>query len=196
LDQSIDALKELQKEGLTRFWGVGNLSSDEIGKAIEKNAFIPHQVHHNPIHRSDHILQAGKTDARCVHCITSPLEQGLLASGPSAAGLTALGKKDVRQRNPHFHSQHTTTWLSTYRALADASPIPRVSLVLLWILAGEAVDAVIPGPRTISQLDEILIHRKWLDTLGGLDRTHPAQLSDTLKEVLGTALWTVLASHP
>jgi aryl-alcohol dehydrogenase-like predicted oxidoreductase len=196
LAQSIEALKELQKEGLTRFWGVGNLTSNDIEKTIEKDAWIPHQVHHNPIHKSDQILKTGKKDGRCFNCITSPLEQGLMASGRSAAGLKTLGKRDVRQRNPHFRSEQTATWLAAFRALADASPIPRVSLVLLWILAEQTVDAVIPGPRTTSQWDEILNHRKWLEQLGGKDGARPASFSDNLKDVLGRELWTLLRSHP
>jgi aryl-alcohol dehydrogenase-like predicted oxidoreductase len=195
LKESVDALKELQQEGLTRFWGVGNLSADEIESAIEKSAGIPHQVHHNPIHKSDLILNAGRTDARCVNCITSPLEQGLLAGGRSAEGLKALGKKDVRHRNPHFHSEKTATWLSRFRTLADASPMPRVSVVLLWLVAKETVDAVIPGPRTVSQWEEILTCRKWLATLGGIDGRHPTKLADNLADVLGAELWNFLTSH-
>jgi aryl-alcohol dehydrogenase-like predicted oxidoreductase len=195
LTESVAALKELQQEGLTRFWGVGNLTADEIESAIEKNAGIPHQVHHNPIHRSEVILTTGKADARCVNCITSPLEQGLLAGGRSAEGLKALGKKDVRRRNPHFHSDKTATWLSRFRTLADASPMSRVSLVLLWLLAMETVNVVIPGPRTVAQLEELLTCRKWLETLGGMDERHPARLSDNLADALGAELWTFLASH-
>jgi aryl-alcohol dehydrogenase-like predicted oxidoreductase len=195
LTESVEALKELQQEGLTRFWGVGNLTTDEIESTIEKNAGIPHQVHHNPIHRSDVILNTGKTDTRCVNCITSPLEQGLLAGGRSAEGLGALGKKDVRRRNPHFHSDKTATWLSQFRSLADASPMSRVSLVLLWLLTMKTVDVVIPGPRTVSQLEEILTCQKWLETLGGMDERHPARLADNLADALGTELWTLLASH-
>ncbi len=196
LARSIEALKDLQREGLTRYWGVGNLSANEIEAAMEKNGGIPHQVHHNPIHKSDRILQAGKTDSRCMNCVTSPLEQGLLADGESAEGLIALGKKDVRRRNPHFHAESTATWLRGFRARADASPIPRVSLVLLWILADERVDVVIPGPRTRSQLNEILTHRKWLETLGGKDGTLSSALASALDDRLGQELSAVLSSHP
>jgi aryl-alcohol dehydrogenase-like predicted oxidoreductase len=71
----------------------------------------------------------------------------------------------------------------------------RVSLVLLWLLAMETVNVVIPGPRTVAQLEELLTCRKWLETLGGMDERHPARLSDNLADALGAELWTFLASH-
>ncbi len=198
LSESLQALKELKDEGLIRFWGIGNLQADEIERHIKKEAFIPHQVHFNPLHRSDSILKAGRQHNRCYNCVTSPLEQGLLANSRSATGLDHLGKRDVRYRNPHFHSSKDKTWLATFRQLTQTSVIPKVSLILLWILSQDTVDVVIPGPRRVTQLNEILELEIWMKKLGVNDfsKGKAKDWEKNLEKLLDLKIWKFLASPP
>ncbi len=153
IEESLEALQELQNEGLILRWGVGNFSVAQIQAYLPSGGFIPHQVHHNPIHRADEILVAGKTEQRCINCITSPLEQGLL--GTSAK---MLGKRDVRRRNPLFYSEQA----SVARFIEKMKPLPPVSAVFLWLLSSPLVDIVISGARTRKQLAEVLQHQDFL----------------------------------
>jgi aryl-alcohol dehydrogenase-like predicted oxidoreductase len=162
IEDSLEALQDLQDEGLILRWGVGNFSAEQIQAYLPSGGLIPHQVHHNPIHRADKILAAGKTEQRCVNCIISPLEQGLLGTGQSAKGLTVLGKRDVRRRNPLFYSEQAQIDLASFVAQIKKTPLPQVSAVFLWLLSSPLVDVVISGARTRQQLREVLQVQDWL----------------------------------
>lgn len=198
LPESLDALKGFQEEGLIRYYGVGNLTPQEVAQFIEPGRFLPHQVHFNPIHQTREVLEAGRNQDRCFHCVVSPLEQGLLAHGRSASGLKALGKRDLRRRNPHFHSEAVCSWLFRYQELTLRCPIPRVSLILLWVLAHEEVDAVISGPRSLEQLDEVLDHLNWVRSLnlGPPEGNRASRWSEGLRNAVGTELWAWLCQGP
>ncbi|MCP4699730.1 MAG: aldo/keto reductase [Gammaproteobacteria bacterium] len=197
LTESIRALTALQEEGLIRSWGVGNLSADQVRRFIPHGARIPHQVHFNPLHRADEVLAAGSE--RCYHCVVSPLEQGLLAN--ASKGLAALGKRDVRRRNPYFHSDAVRRWLDTFHRYADLCPIPQVSLVYLWLLAQPGVNAVISGAKTRTQLREVLAHRKWIRRLDlpfprDSENFNKDKWNAILEETAGQTLWQHMNRSP
>ena len=155
LGESIDALKGLKNKGLIRYWGVGNLSSGQVLNYIREGELIPHQVHFNPAHKEGlKILQAGRQGKRCINCVISPFEQGLLVS-PSLLE-KGLGKKDVRNRNPYFKDARLKKRLSAFFNACLQKGISPVSAVIKWILKHREVDVIIPGPRTPTQLIEIL----------------------------------------
>jgi aryl-alcohol dehydrogenase-like predicted oxidoreductase len=151
--ESILALKELQNEGLIRFWGVGNLSAKQVLKYLKPNELIPHQVHFNPIQRDFEILAAGKKENRCFNCVYSPLEQGLLAG----KNLADLGNKDIRHRNFYFKNEQIFRYIKNLQAQIkdNFAAISISEAVFLWILAQKEVDVVICGPRNINQLLDI-----------------------------------------
>jgi len=162
IETSLETLQALQEDGLILRWGVCNFSVEQIQAYLPSGALIPHQVHHNPLHRADDILAAGKANQRCLNCITSPLEQGLLGTGKSAQGLAVLGKRDARQRNPLFHSEQVKMELARFVAKIKSTPLPQVSAVFLELLSSPLVDVVISGARTRKQLAEVLAHQEWL----------------------------------
>lgn len=162
IEESLEALQELQEDGLILRWGIGNFSAQQVQTYLPSGSLIPHQVHHNPLHRADEILMAGKIEQRCINCITSPLEQGLLGTGKSAQGVTVLGKRDVRRRNSLFYSEQVQRDLAHFREWVKTTPLPPVSAVFLWLLSSPFVDVVISGARTRKQLAEVLQHQDWL----------------------------------
>jgi len=198
LDESIDALRALQREGMIRYWGVGNLDPKEVHTHLREGSRTPHQVHHNPLCRRDATLQAGCQKDRAYHCIVSPLEQGLLGDSKTSRGLEALGKRDARRRNPCFHSTEVDEWLRVFQSLSAGLELPRASIVALWLLSREGVDAMVPGPKSTAQLRELLTHRKWIgsteiDKRTGIDQM---ELVRHLEASLPEALWTHLNSTP
>lgn len=160
LQESLEALREFQEKKLIRFWGVANLSAEQLKNAIPDQAFIPHQVHFNPIHRSDEILVSGRTKNRCFNCTYSPLEQGLLVKNVSQ--WDNLGNKDTRRRNPHFHSKEAREWVSHFLSLIENKPMSAAQAIYAWILSETNVDAVVFGPRKSSHLRDILTAPEWI----------------------------------
>ncbi len=175
--ESLDALCEFQQEGLIRHWGVCNLTAEQVELHIPVFARIAHQIHHNPIHRSDDILQAGERQERCYHLAYSPLEQGLLGDGKGSAGLSLLGKKDFRRSNPYYHSSEIRSWLDKFHQLAKQKKVPASILILAWIFNFKGVSGVIAGPKMLSQLQMLLKHQDCF-------QVDQAMLSELCGEVL------------
>lgn len=154
LNESIGVLVQFQREGLIRFWGVCNLSAAQVCRYCSTGAFVPHQVHFNPLHPSFDILREGKTDNRCLNIVYSPLEQGLLGNTPKL--LPQLGKKDVRRRNPFFHNEEIGRQLQEFRRLCDNTGRSPLFWTYLWIYSQPETDVIISGPKTPEQWEELI----------------------------------------
>ena len=162
--ESIAALEGLCRAGLTRHWGVGNLSAEQVRELVSPGQLAPHQVQFSPLHRDGvDILAAGRSEQRCRNCVVSPLEQGLLGSGRGAKGLAGLGKRDVRRRNPRFADPACLAWAEQLRRLCARVDVTPVAVVLAWLVARDDVDIVVPGPRHSSQLAELLAAADWIE---------------------------------
>jgi aryl-alcohol dehydrogenase-like predicted oxidoreductase len=194
--ESIAALKDLQKSGLIRYWGVSNLSERDIYHYLIKEDNIPHQVHFNPVHRNFNVLHAGEKE--CINCIISPLEQGLLVRGQSLSGQEGIGKKDIRSRNPYFSDLKVLVWRKRLNELMVQSPLSKVSLILMWICAQPHVHAIIPGPRKPVQIDEILRFKSEVieyDMLALADDTNIISRRKAA-EIIPDDLWKCLSKGP
>jgi aryl-alcohol dehydrogenase-like predicted oxidoreductase len=193
LQESIDALKEFQKEGLIRFWGVGNLTAKQISDYLSKERNIHHQVHFNPLHQDGAVLNTG-SDC-CINCAISPLEQGLLGKDGSSLGKAGIGKNDVRNRNPYFSNLKVMSWNNRLDKLIKQYSISKVSLIFMWICSQPHVHAIIPGPRKLEQLDEILRFKSEVEKHGLLasDESDSILSEDKVKNLVPDELWEHLA---
>ncbi len=155
LDESLGAIRRFKEEGLVRFVGAGNLPARLILKNIKPGALMPHQVHFNPVYMDEvESLRAGKEQARCINCVTSPFEQGLLVS--PAYLEKKLGKKDVRNRNPMFNNQPLLKRLGDFFEKCVHEGVPPAAAIIRWLLARSDVDIVIPGPRRPGHIDDLV----------------------------------------
>jgi aryl-alcohol dehydrogenase-like predicted oxidoreductase len=130
-------LIQFQKERLIRFWGVSNMAVDDP---------VPHQIHFNPIHRDT-------IPSHSFNVAYSPLEQGLLS-----LKTRQLGKKDRRRRNPYFENATVRHWLTQLGHLCDTASDTAntpISVTLRWILAQPGINALILGPKTVTQLNTL-----------------------------------------
>ena len=189
ITESLSALKAFKKEGLIRYWGVGNLSSKQIKAYISPNEFIPHQLHFNPIHAEMNCLKAGFDEGRCLNFVYSPFEQGLLLANEIEK---KIGKKDLRNRNPYFNSVNINSFLTKYYELMP-NGIERAARLILWCLSFKEVSGVIAGPRSVSQLKECLRYQTWIERLK-LDVSKRDWVG-ILKGETGDVLWTLLNSR-
>ncbi len=196
IKESIDALKRLKEEGLIRYWGVGNLTVEQIRKELSEERNIPHQVHFNPIHRDFGVLEAGRLI--CINCIVSPLEQGLLSNSPVSRGVSALTKRDHRRKNPYFHKTEVLRWIKRLKELSEETGFSLVHAVLLWIGSREAVNAIVPGPRRPEQLKELLEFLRLVKTLSleSDDSTNSIFSETRVKEVVPERMWNHICKEP
>jgi aryl-alcohol dehydrogenase-like predicted oxidoreductase len=165
---SIAALEALCRAGLARHWGVGNLAASEVRELIPPGQLTPHQVSFSPLNRAAaDVLAAGRRGERCLNCVVSPLEQGLLGSGRGSRGLADLGKRDVRRRNPRFSDPACLAWAEELRRLCARVELTPVAAVLAWLLGRDDVDIVVPGPRQPKQLAELLVAANWIERARG-----------------------------
>lgn len=188
--ESIFALKQLQRKGLIRYWGVGNLTSEEVKHYLAEEKHIPHQVHFNPIHKNINILSTGKDC--CINCITSPLEQGLLGSGRSSQGKIGISKKDFRNNNPYFSSQKVMSWNTDLQSLIEESGLSKVSTVLMWICSQPHVHTIVPGPRKKKQFEEIseFMKKVQYNSLFSQDANEDTILSEKkVRAYIPTEIW-------
>jgi len=155
IDESLDALRQMRSEGLIRFWGAGNLSAEQVLEHIRPGERIPHQVHFNPIHKGGlAIMQAGREGDRCINCVISPFEQGLLVN---PRYLTArLGKKDVRRRNPYFHDMGLKSRLWDFHQECARAGVSPVAAVMAWIMAYKETDIVVAGARRPGHIGQVV----------------------------------------
>ncbi len=172
LNESIDALRQLKEEGLTRYWGVGNFNVEQVKQNLPAGGFIPHQVHFNPLHKEGlMVLKAGKEENRCINCVISPFEQGLLASPTFFE--KGIGKKDVRNRNPYFKDEKIKKRLSRFFDACKRRGIYPSTAILSWIIEHREVDLIIPGPRRPDHIEEIR-------SLFGVINGHESNFIDTI----------------
>jgi aryl-alcohol dehydrogenase-like predicted oxidoreductase len=194
--ESIGALKDLQKEGLIRYWGVSNLSEYDVYNYLSGKQNIPHQVHFNPMHRNFGTLHSGEKE--CINCIISPLEQGLLVRGQNIEEQEGIGKNDIRSRNPYFSDLKVLMWRKRLNDLLAGSRISKVSVILMWICAQPNVNAIIPGPRKPEQVDEILRFKNEVieyNLLAG-DSDNNIISRDKAAELIPDAIWKRLSKGP
>ncbi len=196
VQESIAALKDLQQEGLIRHWGVGNLSEFDIYNYLLNEEDVPHQVHFNPVHRNFAALHSGEKD--CINCIVSPLEQGLLVRGQTNTGQEGFGKNDVRSRNPIYSDIKVLVWLKKLNELMTGCKLSKVSAILIWICAQPHVHAIIPGPRKLTQLDELIEFRDKVKEYGLLTSEDGDNIISIEKaaKIMPDALWKRLSKGP
>lgn len=194
LRESISALKTFKEQGLIRSWGVGNFTEQQVIDNLTAEKNIPHQVRFNPVRSTHGILRAGRD--RCINCIISPLEQGLLGNGMSASGIAGIGKKDVRSRNPCFSDPDVLKWTAKLDELLKQHAVPKVSLILMWISSRPDVHAIIPGPRKIQQLNELLAFRTYVEKNDLFSKGEDARIlsDEKVRKMIPEEIWQHLDS--
>ncbi len=189
LRESLGALKTFQKQGLVRFWGVGNLTEQQVIDNLVDERNIPHQVHFNPVRRNHNILTAGQV--RCINCIISPLEQGLLGNGKSSSGMSGIGKKDTRRRNPCFTDPDVLRWTGKLDKLLKHHSVSKVSSVLMWICSRPHVHTIIPGPRKIKQLNDLLAFKATVENNDLFSTGEDARIlsDEKVRKIIPEEIW-------
>lgn len=186
LQDSVETLLRLSKEGVCRHWGVCNLSAEHLASIPQYSDFVLQQrnsIFHPFVSSEQHQgLKVGY----------SPYEQGFLLSENKQ---TTIGKKDIRNRNPYFNSQAHVEWRNTFLKLCAASDIAPGSIALLFPLLQHNVDVCLLGARHMDQLDLLSQTFSFCDDIG-FNFSHSDQWTALLSSRLGSSLWEHLHHVP
>jgi len=176
LEETLDTLNELKKEGKIRNIGVSNFSVFLIERAQELSQakIVSNQVLYNLIDRnSDHyhdlplvyrteneILPFSK-DNRIGIIPYSPLAQGLLTDG---FDIGKISKFDVRTANPELKGEKLKKNLEIVGKLKNiAKDInrPLAQIAINWLASHAEISTIIAGATNVEQLRENVASFDW-----------------------------------
>ena len=150
IQDSVEALIKLKERSLIKEWGVCNLSQEERDLVWDIYPFDHFQSPYNWLRRHDTSVLDDQQKRRFNWWVYSPLEQGVLATSAYRSSVD-ISKKDFRRQNPYYMSPDAID-LDTFHQFARESGCTSTQFALKWLDTQDAVDKIIWGPRTVSQL--------------------------------------------
>jgi aryl-alcohol dehydrogenase-like predicted oxidoreductase len=170
LEEPLRAIDALLRAGKIRYWGVSNFRGWRIAemvhlaRALGMPGPVVCQPYYNLLNRQPEV----EVLAVCAHhgigvVPYSPIARGVLA-GKYAPGSTPeagsrAGRGDKRMLETEFREESLAI-AQALKAHCEAHGRSLAHFATAWVLAHQAVSAVIAGPRTLAQ---------WTDYLGALD---------------------------
>jgi aryl-alcohol dehydrogenase-like predicted oxidoreductase len=152
LTHSLNALEKLKKEKKVKFIGICNINSSHL---IELDKFDIDTIHiHNNVLKNNIQKNLIKSIKKKYHTtIFSIFENGILVN-PKYMNIEAIGKKDIRRKNPIHKNTHQKEKLKKLFSKESAEYSP-ADCILTWTLNTLNFDTIIIGPKNISQIKSI-----------------------------------------
>lgn len=152
--EAIGALKELKDEGKIRAIGVSNFSLAELEEANRDGYVNVYQGKYNLLDRSAESTIFPYTLEHNISFVPYfPLASGLL--GGKYDEQTTFAEGDLRLNQPDFQGERFIKILQQVeqlRSIADEKKVEVAQLVLATYLHHEAIDVIIPGAKSASQI--------------------------------------------
>ena len=170
LEEPLRAVDALLRDGKIRYWGLSNFRGWRIAEAVHlaRALNMPPpavcQPYYNLLNRQPEV----EVLPACAHnglgvVPYSPIARGVLAGkyapGAAPAAGTRAGRGDKRILETEFRAESLQI-AQTLKAHCEAKRVALAHFATAWVLAHQAVSAVIAGPRTLAQ---------WTDYFGALD---------------------------
>ncbi|WP_395679492.1 aldo/keto reductase [Inquilinus sp.] len=213
LEETIDALDSLVRQGKVRYIGASNYSGWHLMKALgvsdrsHRQRFVSQQIHYTlEAREAEYELVPVSIDQGLGILVWSPLAGGLL-SGKHRRGVTPEGTRQLAGwgEPPIRDEDRLWTIVDALVAIAGARGVSGAQVALAWLLGRPAVTSVIIGGRTEAQLKDNLgaadlvltaEERATLDKISALPVLYPYwhQLR-TAKDRLGAADLSLLGPH-
>lgn len=172
-------LDSLVRDGLVRYVGVSNFSVEQVEEAqshLEHTEIVSNQVHYSLLERGpetsglvDHHL---KNDIAII--AYSPLEQGIL-TGKFSPEDPPVGFRANKPRFSPDGLRAVQPVLEQLEAAAHAHGRTMAQAALAWLLKDPNV-VVIPGAKTVAQLEENVGGADWMLTEAEIARIEEAYL--------------------
>lgn len=213
LEETIDALDSLVRQGKVRYIGASNYSGWHLMKALgvsdrtHRQRFVSQQIHYTlEAREAEYELVPVSIDQGLGILVWSPLAGGLL-SGKHRRNVTPEGTRQLAGWDEPPIRDEDRLWaiVDAVVAIADARGVSGAQVALAWLLGRPAVTSVIIGGRTEAQLKDNLgaadlvltaEERARLDQVSALPVLYPYwhQLR-TAKDRLGPADLSLLRPH-
>ena len=156
IEQTMQALAELVREGKVRYIGLSETSAQTLERA--------HRVHPVSALQSEYSLWSRDPErgvlAACrrlgvAFVAYSPLGRGFLTGAITA--VDTLGAQDYRRQTPRFEQRNLTSNLGLLRelqAVADQIGVTKSQVGLAWVLAQGDDIVPIPGTKQVRYLEQ------------------------------------------
>ncbi|KGM34547.1 aldo/keto reductase [Inquilinus limosus] len=213
LEETIDALDTLVRQGKVRYIGASNYSGWHLMKALgvsdraHRQRFVSQQIHYTlEAREAEYELVPVSIDQGLGILVWSPLAGGLL-SGKHRRGVTPEGTRQLAGWDEPPIRDEDRLWaiVDALVAIAETRGVSGAQVALAWLLGRPAVTSVIIGGRTEAQLQDnlaaaelVLTAEEWaiLDKVSAPPVLYPYwhQLR-TAKDRLGPADLSLLGPH-
>ncbi|OWJ65970.1 aldo/keto reductase [Inquilinus limosus] len=164
LEETIDALDSLVRQGKVRYIGASNYSGWHLMKALgvsdrtHRQRFVSQQIHYTlEAREAEYELVPVSIDQGLGILVWSPLAGGLL-SGKHRRGVTPEGTRQLAGWGEPPIRDEDRLWaiVDALVAIAEARGVSGAQVALAWLLGRPAVTSVIIGGRTEAQLQDNL----------------------------------------
>lgn len=166
LEETIDAMGALVREGTIRHWGVSNFRGWRIAEIIRlcDLAGVPRPIAGQPYYNAVNRMPEVEYLPVCAHhgigvVPYSPLARGVLTGKyqldvpPDPA--TRAGRSDKRMMTTEFRAESIVI-AQAIRDHAERRQRTAIGFALNWVLANPIVGSVVVGPKTQAQLQTYL----------------------------------------
>jgi aryl-alcohol dehydrogenase-like predicted oxidoreductase len=164
LEETIDALDSLVRQGKVRYIGASNYSGWHLMKALavsdrtHRQRFVSQQIHYTlEAREAEYELVPVSIDQGLGILVWSPLAGGLL-SGKHRRDVTPEGTRQLAGWGEPPIRDENRLWaiVDALVAIAEARGVSGAQVALAWLLGRPAVTSVIIGGRTEAQLKDNL----------------------------------------
>lgn len=154
VEETMGAIKTLQRQGKIRWFGVSNFSNELLDAALRHGEVVANQL---PYSLADRSID---TDRRpfCLEnhvgiIAYSPLGKGVLSGKYDAEHLPPAN--DYRHHKKYFAKENLPRFLALAEHLRELAPQfsgTPAQLALAWVLSRPGVRTVIPGAKSVDQI--------------------------------------------
>jgi aryl-alcohol dehydrogenase-like predicted oxidoreductase len=148
IDETIEAFEELKEEGAIRWYGISSIRPNVIREYVKRSNIVSVMTQYSIFDR--------RPEEETLELI-SQNGIGVIARGPLAGGL--LTERWQEKLSPDGYLDHSADEVKkTMERLEKLAGSSRrlTHLALRYVLRHPAITIVLPGPRTLEQLDDIL----------------------------------------
>ena len=186
--ETVEAMSDLVRAGKIRAWGTSTFPASEIVEAhwaAQRSGAIRPHCEQPPYSIMCRGVERDVLDVCARYgmgvIMWSPLSGGWLTGKYTRADPAPAGSRGDTNRD-HFDGGNEAKFdaVEKLRSIAASAGVSMIHLALAWILEHPAVTAVLMGPRTEAQLEELLAVgdlRLDEDTLDAIDAAAPPGLN-------------------
>ena len=171
MEETMRTLDDLVRQGKVRYIGCSNyyawqmVKANSIAEKMNLEKFISAQHMYNLVRRDieREILPACADQGLGMLC-WSPLASGFLSGKYQRGGDIPEGSRISFRKSvdiPRYFHDHAFDTVETLLKLGEVTGKPPSQLSIAWLLGDHRVTSVISGPKTVSQIEDVLAVADW-----------------------------------